>query len=192
MVLACLLGRCFCFTKVATGNPHPSERTDTIMEKRYYIAYGSNLNIRQMKRRCPSARIIGTSVIQDYGLLFKGSRSGAYLTIEPKAGAGVPVAVWETTAADEAALDRYEGFPAFYYKAEMKLPVKGIRSGKIRTRTVYVYIMHEERPAGVPSGCYAATCLEGYRSFGFDEELLYDAIENSRRVCHEEEYRNRD
>ena len=25
------------------------------MEKRYYIAYGSNLNIRQMRMRCPSA-----------------------------------------------------------------------------------------------------------------------------------------
>ena len=47
---------------------------DTIMEKRYYIAYGSNLNIRQMKMRCPGARIIGTSVIEDYRLLFKGSR----------------------------------------------------------------------------------------------------------------------
>ena len=32
------------------------------MEKRYYIAYGSNLNVRQMLMRCPSARIIGTSL----------------------------------------------------------------------------------------------------------------------------------
>ena len=30
------------------------------MEKRYYIAYGSNLNVRQMRMRYPSARIIGT------------------------------------------------------------------------------------------------------------------------------------
>ena len=156
------------------------------MEKRYYIAYGSNLNIRQMRMRCPSARIIGTSEVQDYELLFKGSRTGSYLTIEPKTGASVPVAVWETTAADEAALDRYEGFPDFYYKAEMKLPVKGIRTGKVRNRKVYVYIMHEDRALGVPGGYYVATCLEGYRSFGFDEELIYRAIENSRRVCHED------
>lgn len=156
------------------------------MEKRYYIAYGSNLNIRQMRMRCPSARIIGTSEIPDYELLFKGSRTGSYLTIEPKVGASVPVAVWETTAVDEAALDRYEGFPAFYYKAEMKLPVKGIRTGRVRNRKVYVYIMHEDRLLGMPSGYYVATCLEGYRSFGFDEEFLYDAIAHSRRVCHED------
>ena len=54
------------------------------MEKRYYIAYGSNLNIAQMRVRCPQARIIGTSEIKDYELLFKGSQTGSYLTIEKK------------------------------------------------------------------------------------------------------------
>lgn len=158
---------------------------DTIMEKRYYIAYGSNLNIPQMRMRCPSARIIGTSEIPDYELLFKGSRTGSYLTIEKKEGSTVPVAVWSVTDADEAALDRYEGFPTFYYKAEMELPVRGIKSGKVRKKKTFVYIMHEDRPVGVPSGYYVATCLEGYRSFGFDEEFLYEAIETSRRVCNE-------
>ena len=35
------------------------------MEKRYYIAYGSNLNIGQMQWRCPDARIIGTAEMKD-------------------------------------------------------------------------------------------------------------------------------
>lgn len=74
----------------------------SIMQKRYYIAYGSNLNISQMRMRCPHARVIGTSVIPDYELLFKGSMTGSYLTIEPKEGSSVPVAVWETTDDDEA------------------------------------------------------------------------------------------
>ena len=63
------------------------------MEKRYYIAYGSNLNVRQMRMRCPTARIIGTSVLNDYELLFKGSKTGSYLTVEKKPGSMVPVAV---------------------------------------------------------------------------------------------------
>ncbi len=46
---------------------------------------------------------------------------------------------------DELALDHYEGYPKFYYKAEMKLPVTGIRSGRTRTRTVFVYVMDESR-----------------------------------------------
>ncbi len=152
------------------------------MAKRYYIAYGSNLNIRQMQMRCPGARIIGTSVIEDYELLFKGSKTGSYLTIEHKEGGRVPVAAWEVTESDELALDRYEGYPDFYYKAEMKLPIKGIRTGKIRVRNTFVYIMHEDRPLGLPSDYYVRTCLEGYRSFGFDEAFLEQAYAISGEV----------
>ena len=149
------------------------------MKKRYYIAYGSNLNIRQMRMRCPSARIIGTSEIPDYELLFKGSKTGSYLTIEPKKGSRVPVAAWEVSAEDEQTLDRYEGFPTFYYKKEMLLPIKGIRSGKIRRRNTFVYIMHEDRVLGVPSNFYMQTCLSGYKSFGFDPKFLYEAYDRS-------------
>lgn len=104
------------------------------MEKRYYIAYGSNLNLRQMKMRCPTAKVMGTAVIKDYELLFKGSLTGAYLTIEPKKGSEVPVAVWTVTETDEKALDRYEGCPVFYYKKDMELDIRGIRTGKMRKR----------------------------------------------------------
>ena len=152
------------------------------MKKRYYIAYGSNLNIRQMRMRCPSARIIGTSEIPDYELIFKGSKTGSYLTIEPKKGSWVPVAAWEVSAEDEQALDRYEGFPTFYYKKEMLLPIKGIRSGKIRRRDTFMYIMHEDRVLGVPSNFYMQTCLSGYKSFGFDPKFLHEAYDRSREV----------
>ena len=152
------------------------------MKKRYYIAYGSNLNIRQMRMRCPSARIVGTSEIPDYELIFKGSKTGSYLTIEPKKGSWVPVAAWEVSAEDEQALDRYEGFPTFYYKKEMLLPIKGIRSGKIRRRNTFVYIMHEDRVLGVPSNFYMQTCLSGYKSFGFDPKFLHEAYDRSREV----------
>lgn len=150
------------------------------MEKRYYIAYGSNLNVRQMLMRCPSARIIGTSEVEDYRLMFKGSMTGSYLTIEPEKGCKVPVAVWDVTAKDELALDRYEGFPSFYYKKELVLPIKGIKTGKVRRRKVFVYIMHEERPFGVPSGYYMRTCAEGYRYFGFDFDTLVEAAAYSK------------
>ena len=157
------------------------------MQKRYYIAYGSNLNIRQMRMRCPHARVIGTAVIKDYELLFKGSLTGAYLTIEPKKGGEVPVAAWEVTESDEAALDRYEGFPTFYYKKEMELDIKRIRTGKIRRRKCFVYIMHEERKIGVPSLSYVSTCLQGYVSFGFDEHYLSEAQIKAVEVARYEE-----
>ena len=150
------------------------------MERRYYIAYGSNLNVRQMKYRCPTARIIGTSVIKDYELLFKGSKTGSYLTIEKKKGEQVPVVIWETKESDELALDRYEGCPQFYYKTEMYLPIKGIKSKKIRIRKAYVYIMHEDRELGIPSQHYLGTCLEGYLRFGFNPDYLVYALNKSK------------
>lgn len=148
--------------------------------KRFYLAYGSNLNLRQMALRCPTAKAVGTAVIKDYELLFKGSKTGAYLTIEPKVGAEVPVAVWSVEPADEQRLDVYEGYPTFYYKAELDLPVRYF-SGKKVVRTAFVYIMREDRPLGMPSGSYVRTCLEGYRNFGFNESILLAALENSRK-----------
>lgn len=112
--------------------------------KRYYIAYGSNLNVRQMKYRCPTAKIVGTAVIRDYELLYKGSKTGSYLTIEKKKGSLVPVAVWEVTAADEHSLDIYEGYPNFYYKKNMKIRLS--ETGKMID--AFVYIMHEDAGLG--------------------------------------------
>ena len=149
------------------------------MEKRYYLAYGSNLNVRQMRMRCPTARMIGTATLENYRLMFKGSKTGSYLTIEPEEGCSVPVGVWEVSEADELALDRYEGFPTFYYKKEMELPITGCRTGQVRQRKVFVYIMHEDRPLGVPSRQYLQTCFEGYNAFHFSEVFLYNAIANS-------------
>ena len=147
--------------------------------KRYYLAYGSNLNIAQMQFRCPDAKVVGTAVIPDYELLFKGSLTGAYLTIEPRQGAQVQVGVGEVSAADELKLDRYEGFPSFYYKKEMRIPVVDIRTGKTRQRDAFVYIMHEDRRLGVPTSFYMRTCLEGYRDFGFDPDFLLAAYARS-------------
>lgn len=157
------------------------------MKKRYYIAYGSNLNVRQMRMRCPSARIIGTANLKDYELLFKGSKTGSYLTVEKKDGGYVPVGVWEVSIQDEKALDRYEGFPTLYYKKELTLPIEGIRTGKVRNRRVFVYIMHEERSIGIPSIPYMQTCLEGYDDFGFNRQPLIEAYLNTRRLRYEGE-----
>lgn len=146
---------------------------------RYYIAYGSNLNIPQMKYRCPNARIIGTGEIKDWRLLFKGSKTGAYLTIEPAEGCRVPIAVWEVSQLDENALDYYEGYPSFYYKTEMCISVTESETSKKRIIDAFVYIMRDDAKVGIPSRAYVTTCLEGYRIFGFDEQYLCKAIERS-------------
>ena len=148
--------------------------------KRYYAAYGSNLDAVQMAARCPDARAVGTGAIEGYELLFKGSKTGSYLTIEGAKGGSVPVGIWETSADDEAALDIYEGFPTFYYKKDFAIPVTD-EDGRVATRKCYAYVMHEDRPLGRPSPCYVETCLRGYEHFGFDPAILAEAIGRSCR-----------
>ena len=150
------------------------------MPKRYYIAYGSNLNVEQMRHRCPEARVVGTATLEGWTLLFKGSKTGSYLTIEPKESSSVPVAVWEVSERDELHLDHYEGYPNFYYKKELTVCIKGIRTGKLRNRRAFVYIMHEDRPLGQPSEYYLNACARGYYFFDFDVNRLIQAVYDSR------------
>lgn len=143
---------------------------------KYYIAYGSNLNITQMRHRCPGALVVGTGYINDYQLLFKGSKTGSYLTIEKAEGCKVPIAIWKVNEEHEKALDRYEGYPDFYYKKEIEIDFISIKRKLPHHSKAFVYIMHEDRKLGIPSSYYMQTCLEGYDRFGFDKRYLLKAF----------------
>lgn len=87
-----------------------------------YIAYGSNMNLKQMKNRCPKAKKIGISLLNGYKLLIP-----RVATIAPIKDAFVPVVLWEITEACERALDIYEGYPRLYRKEQVKvLTEKGV------------------------------------------------------------------
>lgn len=143
-------------------------------DKKYYIAYGSNLSVEQMAHRCPDARIIGTAVVDDYALLFKGCA-----TIEPRKGKQVPVLVWEISPSDEKRLDRYEGYPSLYYKKDMELTVHMAGTDTRQELTAMVYIMDERRRLGSPTGCYYQVLADGYGDFGFDKAVLEQALVDS-------------
>ena len=144
------------------------------MKQSIYIAYGSNMSEVQMARRCPDAVLSGTGRIRGYELLFKGSLTGCYATIEKKADAFVPVVFWCISPADERRLDAYEGFPRFYYKKEVDVETDdGILSG-------LVYIMHEDRRFGIPEDWYYQNMERDYRKFGFDLSVLRAGLRHSR------------
>ncbi|MGL5254233.1 MAG: gamma-glutamylcyclotransferase family protein [Brevinema sp.] len=146
------------------------------MEKRkYYIAYGSNLHIGQMKNRCPTAKIAGTGILKDFELIFRGNPYSAVATIQPKEGGEVPVAIWEIGKKDEKNLDTYEGYPTFYGKEDLA----GVIGNE--KENMMVYIMQKGFEAGVPSNRYYNTIKEGYLSFGFDLSVLDGAVELSEK-----------
>lgn len=84
-----------------------------MMTTNLYLAYGSNLNLAQMRYRCPDARVVGYTYLPDRKLVFRGSSMGSYLTLDEAPGAypGVPCGVFEITERDLMFLDLYEGYP---------------------------------------------------------------------------------
>lgn len=143
------------------------------MKKALYIAYGSNMDVAQMRYRCPTAELVGRAKLDGWQMLFKGSGSGCYATIEEKAGYTVPVLIWTITLQDERNLDCYEGFPNFYYKRALNVRVNG------KLSRAMVYIMHEDRKCGAPSSSYYNVIERAYDRFGFDKAILERALENT-------------
>lgn len=150
------------------------------MKSKLYIAYGSNLNLPQMAHRCPSAKVVGTSEIKDYALVFRGGQNGAVATVEPCEGSSVPVLLWKITPKDEAALDLYEGFPRFYDKEMMELPLDG------QTVSAMVYVMTPGHRLGYPSDYYYNTIREGYETAGFDTAVLEQAVDYTEQLMESE------
>ena len=144
------------------------------MRKLFYIAYGSNMDEEQMAHRCPDAELVGTCVLRNWRLMFKGSLTGAYATIEKAEGFRVPALLWKISKEDEKSLDHYEGCPTFYYKKniEFLLPNKTLKKGM-------AYIMHEERKLGTPSEYYYKILEDAYEEFCFDKTILQEAWVNS-------------
>lgn len=148
---------------------------------KYYIAYGSNLNMEQMIRRCPGAVVIGKTWLEGYRLTFRGSKDftrAGVANVEPRAGSRVPVGIWRITEAHERYLDRYEGFPYLYYKQEFSLVVDGNRI------TAMAYIMTPGRPWAPPTRSYLRTIREGYEDFAIpsDRNLIYAAGHPAKEV----------
>lgn len=150
---------------------------------KYYLAYGSNLNLTQMFHRCPDAQVLGYTYLPGRHLVFRGSGSGNYLTLD-KGNDQVPCGVFAISARDEHSLDRYEGFPMFYKKEVVRVDQvwdldEHQPDPDLRNLEAMVYVMVDGHPLGRPMGDYWRTCVQGYRDFSFDPQLLGNALIDS-------------
>ena len=142
-----------------------------------YIAYGSNLNLAQMAARCPSASVYAKGILNNWELIYRGSKTNAHATITRKQGSFVPVLVWEIQPTDEYSLDIYEGYPRYYLKKDIMVTIAG------KKKKAMVYIMDEKQLPGRPSSQYIKTILQGYIDNNMDMGILKKSLEINAIEC---------
>ena len=124
-----------------------------------YLAYGSNLNKKQMEKRCPNAKALEKYVLNGYKLEFRRvANIKKTSNINDQIGCGI----WEITEACEKSLDIYEGYPHLYGKTKIKL-----NDG----REVMTYFMNRGNLAP-PSSEYLNIIINGYRDFELPIKFL--------------------
>ena len=146
-----------------------------------FIAYGSNLNLEQMKYRCPDSTVVGSGHLENYELAFRSPGGGrGVANIEPLERSSVPVCLWKVPAADERQLDIYEGFPWLYKKVLLPVRVDAVlglacKDDQNAILWAWAYVMVGEPRLAPPTRGYLETIIEGYHAFGFKLDALLQA-----------------
>lgn len=150
------------------------------MKTAYYLAYGSNLDLKSFQKRCFHAKLIGSSMLLDYALVFKGDiENNGYLTLEKMFGSCVPIGIFEILEEDISRIDQYEGYPELYTKKFISFRFQG------RTIRAFYYIMNENFDYALPTFSYFKRCVMGYHDFGFDYSYLVNAFKRTNKYIRE-------
>lgn len=134
-----------------------------------YFAYGSNLNLEQMLTRCSDASPITQAILNGYELVYRRSVA----TIEKSTSRSkVYGAIYDISARDLTALDRYEGYPHLYYRKFIQVEAKGL--GNVKAMT---YVMHKKFDKEQPTEFYYNTIKQGYQDWALPLKFLERSIQ---------------
>ena len=133
-----------------------------------YGAYGSNLNLSQMKVRCPNAVPLLYCYINNWRLVFKGVAD-----IEKAPGYKLTLGLYTITSECEKSLDYYEEFPDVYKKITIKKKINK------KIEEILVYIMNNKYNYAKPTQKYFNAIKQGYLSWKLDINFLIKAGEHS-------------
>ena len=141
-----------------------------------YAAYGSNMDPEQMLRRCPASPHTGTGWIGGWRLTFGAEEygwEGALATLVPAedAGAGgeaagVFVALYDLTEADERQLDMWEGADHGLYR-KLHLRVHTLAGDVV----AYVYAL-DGFEGGLPSARHLGGIADGAEAAGAPDDYV--------------------
>ena len=137
-----------------------------------YWAYGSNLNIRQMKRRCPRAKQLRPLHMTESQLVFRGVAD-----ITRTKNAITPGGLWRISGECERILDSYEGAGRGRESLYIKRYIPVLQDG--RKQDCLFYMMKTTRGIQPPSEAYINIIEQGYNDFGLDLAYLNEALEDA-------------
>lgn len=153
---------------------------------KYYIAYGSNMDLNQMIYRVKDSVFIGTGYLENYRLEFKSRYATIRKENNSKVPSKVPVIIFGISKEDEIRLDRYEGYPELYYKEEVK-----IKLNESEEKECMVYIMEEKyNKYQLPEVDYYLNMETSYKTFKFNINILEKALIESYRNSKNKEMYN--
>jgi gamma-glutamylcyclotransferase len=139
------------------------------------FAYGSNLDARQMRSRCASARVDARAVLPNHALAFGGFSprcGGAVASVVSQPGARVEGLLYRITAPDLSELDRHEGHPFAYERS-----VKVVKDERGRRRRAQIYVQPEDTfERWLPQRAHFRVLRNAYGRLGFDVERLAAAV----------------
>jgi gamma-glutamylcyclotransferase (GGCT)/AIG2-like uncharacterized protein YtfP len=145
------------------------------MKTATYFAYGSNLSLAQMHRRCPSAVVLGRAALPNHRLAFAGHSAawgGAVAHVARAPGDKVEGILYLLTERDVEALDRCEGVPIVYDRV-----VKTVVDEHGRRRRAHVYRLDPELAIeSIPGARYFEVISSAYRRLGFARDPLHAAL----------------
>ena len=140
----------------------------TINHTYHYFAYGSNLNLELIDRRCPGIRPLTPAILKDYELVFRGVAD-----VISAPGKTVIGAIYEVNEAHLQALDLYEGFPHFYQRRLVK--VETLQGEKSQALT---YMMTAKTAPYPPAEHYLHIIITGMKQWNFPQEYIEEVLSN--------------
>jgi len=126
-----------------------------------YFAYGSNISVEAMARRCPRSKAIGVARLERRRLAVM--REG-WLTAVRDPRSAVHGVLWDLALSDAPALDRYEGLAEGLY-AKVAQPV--VASGGAKRALVY---FGANAGPGIPRADYMAGIVAAARAWPLPAE----------------------
>jgi len=139
----------------------------------YYFAYGSNMNHKQMKYRCKTARFLCRAYLENYDFVYDGysqSRNGAVANIVRKEKRIVWGGLWEIDEEDIKQLDHYEGYPVSYKREKVI-----VKDDNNKEYCAFVYLRESQKVAN-PSDEYRKIVIEGAIECGLPNEYIEEKI----------------